>query len=116
MTLNKTVTFIEAFQQCRTELDWNIRNTNITSFVNKDGNTIDIIKNNTQIVKTILMTACEHFFTAAGADSKTRAKQNNTMISVCLTKALTADAQARLLTYQRITLLTTLSALHSCTR
>jgi hypothetical protein len=36
---------------------------------------------------------------AAGADSKMRAKQNNTMMSICLEKSLTADAQARLLTY-----------------
>jgi hypothetical protein len=31
---------------------------------------------------------------------KTRAKQNNTMMSICLAKLLTADAQARLLTCQ----------------
>jgi hypothetical protein len=37
---------------------------------------------------------------AAGADSKTRARQNNTMMSICLAKSLTAEAQARLLTYR----------------
>ncbi len=30
-----------------------------------------------------------------------RAKQNNTMMSICLAKSLTADAQARLLTYPK---------------
>jgi hypothetical protein len=35
-----------------------------------------------------------------GVHSQTRAKQNNTRISICLAKSLTADAQARLLTYR----------------
>ncbi len=34
------------------------------------------------------------------ADSQTCVKQNNTNMSICLAKLLTADAQARLLTYQ----------------
>ncbi len=34
------------------------------------------------------------------ADAQTRAKQNNTMMSICLNKSLTADTQARLLAYR----------------
>jgi hypothetical protein len=43
----------------------------------------------------------ERFCSAAGADSRTRAKQNNKMMSICLAKSLTEDAQARLLTYRK---------------
>ena len=34
------------------------------------------------------------------ANSKTRARQNNTMMSICLAESLMAEAQARLLTYR----------------
>ena len=99
MTPDQVVTFIEAFQRRCTEMVWNTGNKNITSFTKRDGNTIDIIKNYGQISKATLCTACEGFCLAAGANSRTRAKQNNTMMSICLAKSLTADAQARLLTY-----------------
>ncbi len=42
---------------------------------------------------------CECFCKAGEADAESRAKQNNTMLAICLGKSLTADAQARLLTY-----------------
>ncbi len=45
MTPNQVITFIEAFQRRCTEMGWNTGNKNITSFTNRDGNTIDIIKN-----------------------------------------------------------------------
>ncbi len=101
MTPNQVVTFIDAFQRYCTEMGWNTGNKNITSFTNRDGTTIDIIKNYGQINEATLCTACEHFCLAAGADSRTRAKQNNTMMSICLAKSLTVDAQARLLTYRK---------------
>jgi hypothetical protein len=101
MTPNQVVTFIKAFQRRCIEIGWNTGNKNITSFTNRDGNTIDIIKNYGQIDKATLRTACECFCSAAGANSRARAKQNNTMMSICLTKSLTADAQARLLTYRK---------------
>jgi hypothetical protein len=82
-------------------MGWNTGNKNTTTFVNKGGNTIDVIKNYGQIYQTTLRTACEWFCTAAGADSKTRVKQNNTMMSIFLEKSLTADAQARLQTYRK---------------
>jgi hypothetical protein len=99
MTPDQVVTFIEAFQRCCTEMGWNTENRNITSFTNRDGNTIDIIKNYGQINIATLCTTCERFCLAAGATSRTRTKQNNKMMSICLAKSLTADAQARLLTY-----------------
>jgi hypothetical protein len=101
MTPDQVVTFIEAFQRHCTEMGWNTGNKNITSFTNRDGNTIDIIKNYGQINKATLCTSCECFCLAAGANSRTRAKQNNMTMSICLAKSLTADAQARLLTYRK---------------
>lgn len=100
MTPDQTVTFIEALQRRCTEMGWNIGNKNITSFTNAKGDTVDIIKNYGQIDEATLRTACERFCSAAGADSRTRARQNNTMMSICLAKSLTAEAQARLLTYR----------------
>ncbi len=47
-----------------------------------------------------LKTACERFCKAGEADAESRAKQNNTMLAVCLGKSLTAEAQARLLIYR----------------
>jgi hypothetical protein len=101
MAPDQVVTFIKNFQRHCTEMGWNTGNKNITSFTNRDGNTINIIKTYGQIDKATLCTACERFCLAAGADSRTRAKQNNTMMSICLTKSLMADAQARLLTYRK---------------
>jgi hypothetical protein len=100
MTPDQTVIFVEALQCQCTEMGWNSGTKNITSFQNKDGITVDIIKNYGQINEATLRTACERFCTAAGANSKTRARQNNTMMSICLAKSLTVKAQARLLTYR----------------
>jgi hypothetical protein len=94
MTPNQTVTFVEAFQQCCTEMGWNTGSKNITSFQNKDGNTIDTIKSYGQIDKTTLKTACERFCKTGEANTKSQARQNNMMMSICLAKLLTAEAQA----------------------
>jgi hypothetical protein len=52
------------------------------------------------IDKATLKSACERFCKPGEVHSQTRAKQNNTMMSICLAKSLTADEQARLLTYR----------------
>jgi hypothetical protein len=101
MMPNQTVAFIKALQRRCTEMGWNSGTKNITSFQNKDNVTIDIIKQYGQIDESTLRTACERFCSAAGADFRTRAKQNNTMMSICLAKSLMAEAQARLLPYQK---------------
>jgi hypothetical protein len=44
MTPDQTVTFVEAFQRRSTKMGWNAGIKGITSFANRDGNTIDIIK------------------------------------------------------------------------
>jgi hypothetical protein len=101
MTPDQTVTFVKAFQQRSTKMGWNAGTKGITSFANRDGNTIDIIKSYGQIDKVTLRTACEHFCKAGKANAKSQARQNNTMMGICLLKLLTVEAQACLLTYRK---------------
>jgi hypothetical protein len=101
MTPNQTVTFVEAFQRRSTKMGWNAGTKGITSFTNRDGNTIDIIKSYGQIDEVTLRTACERFCKAGEANAKSRARQNNTTMGICLLKLLTAEAQACLFTYRK---------------
>jgi hypothetical protein len=99
MTANQTVVFTKAFLSCATAMGWNKGSKQITTFTNSSGVSIDIIKSYGQINEATLKTACERFCKAGQADAKSRAKQNNTMMSMCLNKSLTASAKASLLTY-----------------
>jgi hypothetical protein len=47
-----------------------------------------------------LKIACEKFCKAGEFNAKSHAKQNNTMMAICLASSLMAEAQARLLTYR----------------
>ncbi len=100
MAPNQTVIFIEVFHRHATMMGWNQGTMQITSFANSAGCQVNIIKSYGQIGKATLKSTCERFCKPGGVDSQTRAKQNNTMMSICLAKSLMADAQARLLTYQ----------------
>jgi hypothetical protein len=80
-------------------MGWNQGMMQITSFANSAGRQVDIIKSYGQIDKATLKSACERFCKPGGVHYQTRAKQNNTMMSICLAKSLMADTQARLLTY-----------------
>jgi hypothetical protein len=48
----------------------------------------------------MLKTACERFYKPGQLDTQTHSKQNKMVMSICPAKSLTADAQARLLTYR----------------
>ena len=96
MTSNQTVMLTEAFLNCTTAKG----SKQITTFTNISGVAVDIIKSYGQIDEATLKTACERFCKAGKADAKTHAKQNNTMMSMCLNKSLTATAKASLLTYR----------------
>jgi hypothetical protein len=100
MTPNQTVIFVEGFHRRATTMGWNQGAMQITSFSNSAGCQVDIIKSYGQIDKATLKSACERFCEPGEVHSQTRAKQNNTMMSICLAKSLSADAQARLLTYR----------------
>jgi hypothetical protein len=81
-------------------MGWNQGARQITSFANSAGRLIDIIKSYGQIYKATLKSACERFCKPGEVNSQTYAKQNDTMMSIFLTKSLSADVQARLLTYR----------------
>jgi hypothetical protein len=100
MTPDQTIIFVKAFHRRATTMGWNQGARQITSFANSAGCQIDMIKSYGQINKATLKFACERFCKPRGVDSQTRAKQNNMMMSICLTKLLTADKQGRLLTYR----------------
>jgi hypothetical protein len=100
MTANQTVVFSEAFLSRATAMGWNKGSKQITTFTNSSGVSVDIIKSYDQIDEATLKTACERFCKAGQADAESRAKQNNTMMSMCLNKLLMASAKASLLTYR----------------
>ncbi len=100
MTTNQTVVFTKAFLSRATAMGWNKGSKQITTFTNSSGVSVDIIKSYGQINEATLKTACERFCKAGEADAESRAKQNNTMMSMCLNKLLTASARASLLTYR----------------
>ncbi len=98
MTPNQTVIFVEAFHCRARTMGWYQGARQITTFTNIAGRQVNIFKSYGQIDEATLKSACERFCKPGEADSQTHAKQNNTMMSICLAKLLMADAQARLLT------------------
>jgi hypothetical protein len=81
-------------------MGWNKGTTQINTFANCDGTPLDLIKCYGQINGATLKIACKRFCKAGEADAESCAKQNNTMMAVCLASSLMAEAQARLLTYR----------------
>jgi hypothetical protein len=99
MTIDQTVVFVEA--SCHViAIGWNKGTKQITPFANYGGTPVDLIKDYRQIDELTLKIACKRFCKAGEADAKSCAKQNNTMMDICLASSLTAKAQARLLTYR----------------
>ncbi len=94
MTPTKTVVFIEALERKANSMGWSKRTKQITKFTNRDGVDIDIIKNYGQIDMVTLKTACEQFCKGGEADSATRARQNNKMMSMCLANSLSLTAKS----------------------
>ncbi len=100
MTTDQMVVFIKAVSHCAIAMGWNKGTTQITTFANRSGTLVDLIKCYGQIDEATLKIACERFCKAGEVDAKSCAKQNNTMMAICLASSLTAEAQARLLTYR----------------
>ena len=61
MSMSQSVVFIEAFSRKATLMGWNAGARQITSFINRDGKTIDIIKQYGQIDEATLKAQCENF-------------------------------------------------------
>jgi hypothetical protein len=80
-------------------MGWNQGTKQITSFINREGKAVDIIKNYGQINEATLKQQCEQFCKPGEADAQSCTKQNNTMMCACLSKTLTADAKTKLLAH-----------------
>jgi hypothetical protein len=74
MIPNETVVFVEALQHHADSMGWTKGTKQIMTFTNRDGKSINIIKNYGQINEATLKTACERFCKAGKIDSQTRAK------------------------------------------
>jgi hypothetical protein len=81
-------------------MGWNKGTNQITTFADRSGTPVDLIKCYGQINKVTLKTACKRFYKEGEVDAKRCAMQNNTMMAISLASSLTAEAQARLLTYR----------------
>jgi hypothetical protein len=99
MPPNKTVVFIETFKRKAKLMGWSTSTKQITTFNNREGVSIDIIKNYDRINLATLKTACEIFCKTGEADAKSCAKQNNTMMANFLLNSLSLTANVRILTY-----------------
>ena len=100
MTPNETVIFIQALECKADSMGWSKGTKQVTKFTNRDGVDINIIKSYGQINMATLKTACDRFCKAGEADSATRARQNNKMMSMCLANSLSLSAKVQLLTYK----------------
>jgi hypothetical protein len=100
MTTDQTVVFVKAVSCCAIAMGWNKGTKQITTFANRGGTPVDLIKCYGQIDKATLKIACKRFCKAGEVDDKSCATQNNTMMTICLASSLTTEAQARLLTYR----------------
>jgi hypothetical protein len=100
MTTDQKVVFVKAVSCRATAMGWNKGTKQITTlYANRNGTPVDIIKYYGQINKATLKIACKRFCKEGEADAKSRAKQKNMMMVISLASSLTAEAQARLLTY-----------------
>ncbi len=99
MTTDQMVVFFEAVSCPAIAMGWNKGTKQITTFANRGGTLVDLIKCYGQINEMTLQIACKRFCKAGEADAKSCAKQNNTMMTIFLASSLMAEAQARLLTH-----------------
>jgi hypothetical protein len=99
MTVDQMVVFVKAVSRCTIAMGWNKGTKQITTFANCGGTLADLIKCYGQIDEATLKIVCKRFCKAGEVDAKSCAKQNNTMMAICLASSLTAEAQARLLAY-----------------
>jgi hypothetical protein len=69
MTQAQTVVFVEPLQLKCSQMGWNQSTKQITSFINREGKAVDIIKNYGQINKATLKQQCEQFCKPGEADA-----------------------------------------------
>ncbi len=81
-------------------MGWNKGIQNITTYLNQDGTTIDLISQYGQIDHQTLKNACEEFVKETGARGQQRAAQNNEQMWRCINDSLTEQAKAKVLSYR----------------
>jgi hypothetical protein len=84
MTTKQTLVFVEAFSCCAIAIGWNKGTKQITTFANRSETPVDLIKCYGQINKATLKTARERFCKTGEECAQSSAKQNNTMMAICL--------------------------------
>jgi hypothetical protein len=82
MTTDQMVVFVEAVSHGAIAVGWNKGTKQITTFANRGGTPVDLIKCYEQINEATLKIACERFCKAGEADAKSCAKQNNTIMAI----------------------------------
>jgi hypothetical protein len=70
MSISQSVVFVEALQRKFSLMGWNQGTKQITSFTNRDGKTVDIIKQYGQIDEVTLKAQCENFCKPGGVNAK----------------------------------------------
>ncbi len=70
MTPDQTVVFVESFTCRATTMGWNAGSKQITTFTNRSGKAVDIIKEYGQIDELTLKTACDHSCKAGEVDAE----------------------------------------------
>jgi hypothetical protein len=83
MTTDHTVVFVKVVSSCAIAMGWNKGTKQITTFPNRSGTLVDLIKCYGQINEVTLKIACKRFCKAGEVDAKSHAKQNNTMMAIC---------------------------------
>jgi hypothetical protein len=100
MKSNGTVVYITELQAKSTKMGWSTGTQQITHFNNAAGVLVDVIEQYGQIDRATLLTRCEAFCAATGAQFQQRARQNNTMMGECILATLTPAARVRLLPFR----------------
>ena len=100
MKSNGTVVYITELQAKCIKMGWPTGAQQITHFANAAGATINIVDQYGQINSATLLTACQAFCSAGGAQFQQRACQNNTMMGKCILATLTPAARVQLLPFR----------------
>jgi hypothetical protein len=100
MKSSGTVIYTTELQAKCVKMGWHMGTQQIINFTNAASSTINIVHQYGQIDMVTLQTQCEVFCKNTGTLFQARARQNNMMMSKCITKTLTPAARVRLLPFR----------------
>jgi hypothetical protein len=99
MKSSGTIVYTTGLQAICVKMGWLMGTQQIINFANAAGSTINIIHLYGQINTATLQAQCKVFCKSTGALFQARARQNNRMMSECITETLTPAARVRLLPF-----------------